>query len=63
VEHHSGAPLGLAVTLLEDFRLGWRGLPVTNCLEYYDMMNKKYASSYRIVYSQISKDDSVDVCG
>jgi len=36
VEHLKVAPLGLAPALPTNIRLGWKGLPGTNALAYYE---------------------------
>ncbi len=35
-EHHKCASLGLTLALLENIRLGWKGLAGTNTLAYYE---------------------------
>jgi len=36
VEHLKGASLGYALALPANIRLGWKGLPGTNALAYYE---------------------------
>ncbi len=36
VEHLKGAYLGLALALPANIRLGWKGLPETNIVAYYE---------------------------
>ncbi len=37
VEDHSGAPPRLALALIANIRLGWKSLPGTKTLDYYEL--------------------------
>ena len=36
VEHLKGVSLGSALALVANIRLGWKGLPETNTIAYYE---------------------------
>ncbi len=51
VEHLKGASLGYALAIPANIRLGWKGLPGTNTLAYYERVSTGPRTSKKSFYN------------